>query len=143
MGLYERRSCLPHCVCAPPSVRSALLTTLHALALCGSALLCRRWPGSRAPCVCDIAHANGGSRAWSPCVFTYDLLLLQYYAQNIETLSYGRGAERPVVPGVLRTPDGVVNLRPKAMQGPRKATGLQKSPVRSPPSSAVRHPDGG
>ena len=63
---------------------------------------------------------------------------------QVETLSYGRGAERHVVPaGVLRTPDGVVNLRPKAMQGPRKATGLQKSPVRSPPSSAVRHPDGG
>jgi hypothetical protein len=24
----------------------------------------------------------------------------------VETLSYGRGAQRPVVPGVLRTPDG-------------------------------------
>ena len=38
-------------MCAPPSVRSALLTTLHAPALCGSALACRRWPGVRAPCV--------------------------------------------------------------------------------------------
>ena len=42
---------LLRCVCAPPSVRSALLTTLHAAALCGSALACRRWPGVRAPCV--------------------------------------------------------------------------------------------
>ena len=25
---------------------------------------------------------------------------------TVETLSYGRGAQRPVVPGVLRTPDG-------------------------------------
>eukprot|EP00966_Prymnesium_polylepis_P120245 2778657-Prymnesium_polylepis.2 len=40
--------------------------------------------------------------------------------------SSGRGAPRPVVPGVLRTPDGVVNVRPKAMRGPRKAAGLLK-----------------
>ena len=58
---------------------------------------------------------------------------------NIETLSYGRGALRPLVPGVLRTPDGVVIVRPKAMRGPRKATGLLKLLVRSPPSSAASH----
>ena len=39
-------------------------------------------------------------------------------------------------------PDGVVNLSPNAMSRPHKATGLQKSPVRSPPSSAARGPDG-
>ena len=43
---------------------------------------------------------------------------------------------------VLRTPDGVVNLRPNAMSRPHKATDLQKSPVRSLPSSAARGPDG-
>ena len=40
------------------------------------------------------------------------------------TLTYGKGAPRPLVPGVLRTPDRVVNLRPKAMLRPRKAAGL-------------------
>ena len=61
----------------------------------------------------------------------------------LETHSYGRGAPRPVVPGVLRTPDGVVDVRPKAMSRPRKAAGFLKLPVRSPSSSAVGHPDGG
>ena len=42
----------------------------------------------------------------------------------------------------LRTPDGVVNLRPNAMSRPRKTDGLPKSPARSPPSSAARGPDG-
>jgi hypothetical protein len=41
-----------------------------------------------------------------------------------------------------RTPDGVVNVRPKAVSRPRKATGLLKLLVRSPPSSAASHPDG-
>ena len=58
------------------------------------------------------------------------------------TLSYGRGAPRPVVNSVLRTLDGVVDLRPNAMSRPRKAAGLLKSLVRSPPSSAARGPDG-
>ena len=62
---------------------------------------------------------------------------------NIQTLSYGKGAPRPVVSGVLRTAGGAVNLRPKAMRGPRKAAGLLKLLVRSPPSSAASHPDGG
>ena len=57
----------------------------------------------------------------------------------LETLTYGRGAPRPLVNGVLRTPDGVVIVRPKAMRGPRKATGLLKLLVRSPPSSAASH----
>ena len=36
---------------------------------------------------------------------------------NLQTLSYGhRGPPRPVVNGVLRTPNRVVNLRPKAKQ---------------------------
>ena len=56
-----------------------------------------------------------------------------YTGDPTGTVSYGRGAPRPVVPGVLRTPDGVVNVRPKAMRGPRKAAGLPKSLVRSPP----------
>ena len=60
-----------------------------------------------------------------------------------KTLSYGKGAPRPVVSGVLRTAGGAVNLRPKAMRGPRKAAGLLKLLVRSPPSSAASHPDGG
>ena len=34
---------------------------------------------------------------------------------HIQTLSYVRGAPRPVVNSVLRTPDGVVNVRPKAI----------------------------
>ena len=37
------------------------------------------------------------------------------------------------LPGVLRTADGVVNVRPKAMRGPRKAAGLLKLLIRSPP----------
>ena len=47
-----------------------------------------------------------------------------HFGRTLETgtLTYGRGPPGPVVSGVLRTPDGVVNLRPKAMQGPRKAT---------------------
>ena len=57
-------------------------------------------------------------------------------------LREGRGAPRPVVPGVLRTPDGIVNVRPNAMSRPRKAAGLLKSLVRSPSSSAARGPDG-
>ena len=52
---------------------------------------------------------------------------------KLGTLTYGRGAPRPVVNGVLRTPDGVVNLRPKAILRPRKAAGLLRSLVRSPP----------
>ena len=60
-----------------------------------------------------------------------------------QALSFGRGAPRPVVPGVLRTPDGVVSVRPKAISRPRKAAGLLKSLVRSPSSSAARGPDGG
>ena len=59
------------------------------------------------------------------------------------TLSYGRGAPRPVVSSVLRTLDGVVDLRPKATRGPRKAACLLKLLVRSPPSSAARGPEGG
>ena len=44
-----------------------------------------------------------------------------------ETLvTYGRGPPGPVVNGVLRTPDGVVNLRPKAKLRPRKAVALPK-----------------
>jgi hypothetical protein len=35
--------------------------------------------------------------------------------QRVGTLTYGRGAPRPVVDSVLCTPDGVVNVRPKAM----------------------------
>ena len=57
-----------------------------------------------------------------------------------ETLSYGRGAPRPIVPGVLRTPDGAVNVRPKAMSRPRKAAVLLKSPVsvsHSAPSAVI------
>ena len=42
--------------------------------------------------------------------------------------------------GVLRTPDGVINLRPKAMQGPRKATGLLKVLVRAPPLAVAGKP---
>ena len=49
---------------------------------------------------------------------------------NFQALTYGRGPPGPVVNSVLRTPDGVVNLRPNAMSRPHKATGLQKSPVR-------------
>jgi len=64
-------------------------------------------------------------------------------SETLECLSYVRGAPRPVVPGALRTPDGLVNLRPNAMSRPCKATGLLKSPARSPPSSAASHPDGG
>ena len=45
---------------------------------------------------------------------------------TFSTDPYGRGAPRPVVPGVLRTADGVAIVRPKAMQGPRKAAGLLK-----------------
>ena len=60
-----------------------------------------------------------------------------------ETLSYGRGAPRPVVPGVLRTPDGVVDLRPKVKLRPRKAAGLLKLLMRSPPSPAASHRLGG
>ena len=48
----------------------------------------------------------------------------------LRALTYGRGPPGPVVNSVLRTPDGVVNLRPNAMSRPHKATGLQKSPVR-------------
>ena len=63
--------------------------------------------------------------------------------EDLECLSYVRGAPRPVVPGVLRTADGVVNLRPNAMSRPCKADSLPKLPVRSPPSSAARGPEGG
>jgi hypothetical protein len=38
------------------------------------------------------------------------------------------------VPGVLRTPDGLVIVRPKAMSRPRKAAGLLKSPDCHPSS---------
>jgi len=59
-------------------------------------------------------------------------------------LQEGRSAPRCTkVPGVRRTPDGVVNIRLKAMRGPRKAAGLLKLLVRSPPSPAASHPDGG
>jgi hypothetical protein len=44
------------------------------------------------------------------------------------------------VSGVLRTPDGVINLGPKAMQGPRKATGLLKLLVRAPPLTVAGKP---
>ena len=63
--------------------------------------------------------------------------------RKLQALTYGRGPPGPVVRGVLRTPGGVVNVRPNAMSRPRKADGLLKSPVRSPPSSAVSGPDGG
>ena len=52
-------------------------------------------------------------------------------AANIGTLTYGRGPPGPVVNGVLRTPDGVVNLRPKAMLRLRKATGLLNKVART------------
>ena len=61
-----------------------------------------------------------------------------------QALTYGRGPPGPVVNSVLCTADGVVNVRPNAMSRPHKrpdkatSTGLQKSPVRSPPSSAAR-----
>jgi hypothetical protein len=61
----------------------------------------------------------------------------------LEALSYRRGAPRPLVNGGLRPLGGVVTVRPKAMSRPRKAAGLLRSPARSPPSSAVGHPDGG
>ena len=41
---------------------------------------------------------------------------------------------------VLRTPDGVVNVRPRAMRGPCKADSLLKTAVRSPPSPPTSHP---
>ena len=63
--------------------------------------------------------------------------------EKLQGLTYGRGPPGPVVNGVLRTPDGAVNLRPKAMRGPRKAAGLLKLLVRSPPSPVASHPDGG
>ena len=53
---------------------------------------------------------------------------------------YRRSAPRPVVPGVLRTPDGVAIVRPKAMQGPRKAPGLLKLLVRAPPLTVAGKP---
>ena len=73
----------------------------------------------------------------------YVQLVMKKDQRREETLTYGRGAPRPVVPGVLRTPDRVVNVRPKAMRGPRKAAGLLKLLIRSPPLPAASHPDGG
>ena len=67
---------------------------------------------------------------------------LQCSFKELQARSYGRGAPRPVVPGVLRTPDGVVNVRLEGMSRPRKAAGLLNLPVRSPSSSAARSPDG-
>ena len=34
---------------------------------------------------------------------------------NLGTITYGRGPPGPVVNSVLRTPDGVVSVRPKAI----------------------------
>ena len=62
---------------------------------------------------------------------------------NMQALTYGRGAPRPVVNSVLRTLDGVVNLRSNAMRGLRKAAGLLKLLMRSPPSPAASHRLGG
>ena len=50
---------------------------------------------------------------------------------NLETLTYRRGPPGPVVNGVLRTPGGVVNVRPKAMPRSRKAATLSELLVHS------------
>ena len=52
-----------------------------------------------------VAWPIGGGEA---VLELYDPVLLQ-------TLTYVRGAPRPVVNSVLRTPDGVVNVRPKSI----------------------------
>ena len=45
---------------------------------------------------------------------------------EVKGLTYGRGPPGPVVSGVLRTPDGVINLGPKAKLRLRKAAALLK-----------------
>ena len=71
VGLRECCVCCIVCVLHRVSAQH-LLTTLHAPALCGCALSCRRWPGSRAPCVLtyyyyyythsmQLSYATGGS----------------------------------------------------------------------------------
>ena len=53
---------------------------------------------------------------------------------------YGRGRpspEGPVVNGVLRTPDGIMNLWPNAKLRLRKATAFPKSPVHSLASKSL------
>ena len=57
--------------------------------------------------------------------------LLAFY---LGTLTYGRSPPGPVVNSVLRTSDGLVIVRPKAMSRPRKAAGLLKSPDCHPSS---------
>ena len=59
------------------------------------------------------------------------------YGIIIQTFTYGRGPPGPVVNGVLRTHDGVVNLWPNAMLRLRKAATLPKSPVHSPASRSL------
>ena len=56
------------------------------------------------------------------------------------TLTYGRGPPGPVVNGVLRTPDGVVTLMPKAMLRLRNAVSLLKLLVRAPPLTVAGKP---
>ena len=91
--------------------------------------------------------AAAAAAAAAKCIKNIDVfhggLARQNTTGRLWTLSYGRGAPRPVVPGVLRTADGVVYVRPKAMRGPRKAAGLLKLLIRSPPLPAASHPDGG
>ena len=47
-------------------------------------------------------HVRGQTQVQGP---SQGRVLIDYLRANV---SYGRGAERPVVPGVLRTPNGVV-----------------------------------
>ena len=91
---------------------------LRASGVCSMAIL-RSRQRSIAKCV---RYVVGGARlaptsaSWNPTI------------DELQTLPPG-----PVVNSVLRTPDGLVNLRPNAMSRPRKATGLQKLLVCSPP----------
>ena len=59
------------------------------------------------------------------------------HLDSLQTLTYGRDPPGPVVNGVLRTHDGVVNLWPNAMLRLRKAATLPKSPVHSPASRSL------
>ena len=59
---------------------------------------------------------------------------------NIGTLTYWGAASGGLVNGVLRTPGGVVNVRPKAMPRPRNAVTLLKLLVRAPPLTVAGKP---
>ena len=63
-----------------------------------------------------------------------------YSASSLQALSYGRPPPAALVNGVLRTPDGVVTLRPKAMLRLRNAVTLLKLLVRAPPLTVAGKP---